>query len=517
MCKKIFLLAFLALNVAWNMPSFGASAPASKKFIVVIDPGHGGHDPGAIGSTTREKVINLSIALEVGRLIEKNCSDVKVIYTRKKDEFVPLDERANIANKNKADLFISIHTNSLPSGKIARGAETYTLGMAKAEANLEVAKKENNVILVEDNYREKYEGFNPSSSESYIMFEYMQDKYMEQSVEFARLIQNKFVSTANRADRGVHQAGFLVLRCTSMPSVLIELGYISTPDEEQYLTSDEGISNMSKSIYEAFLNYRHNNDGRIKTATISSNDDAIVGSVPTVTATASEPAVAPAAAPAAPAVVAAPVNPNAPGAPAPAAPAVVEEPAPAAPAAPAVVAAPETPVAPAPAAPAAPAPAKSAAPVAEPAPTPAPAPAAPATPEPAAPAPAKPAAPAPAKPATPAPAATPTPAAKPAAAPAAKPAAPAVKPAASGSKPVFKVQLGAVSAPISNADAKFGLTGVSYYKEGGMYKYTYGETSNFDEIQKLRTEANAKVPGAFIIAFHNGKKIPVAEAKALLK
>ncbi len=491
MCKKIFLLAFLALNVAWNMPSFGASAPASKKFIVVIDPGHGGHDPGAIGSTTREKVINLSIALEVGRLIEKNCSDVKVIYTRKKDEFVPLDERANIANKNKADLFISIHTNSLPSGKIARGAETYTLGMAKAEANLEVAKKENNVILVEDNYREKYD--------------------MEQSVEFARLIQNKFVSTANRADRGVHQAGFLVLRCTSMPSVLIELGYISTPDEEQYLTSDEGISNMSKSIYEAFLNYRHNNDGRIKTATISSNDDAIVGSVPTVTATASEPAVAPAAAPAAPAVVAAPVNPNAPGAPAPAAPAVVEEPAPAAPA---VV---EAPVAPAPAAPAAPAPAKPAAPVAEPAPTPAPAPAAPATPEPAAPAPAKPAAPAPAKPATPAPAATPTPAAKPAAAPAVKPAAPAVKPAASGSKPVFKVQLGAVSAPISNADGKFGLTGVSYYKEGGMYKYTYGETSNFDEIQKLRTEANAKVPGAFIIAFHNGKKIPVAEAKALLK
>ncbi len=507
MCKKIFLLAFLALNVAWNMPSFGASAPASKKFIVVIDPGHGGHDPGAIGSTTREKVINLSIALEVGRLIEKNCSDVKVIYTRKKDEFVPLDERANIANKNKADLFISIHTNSLPSGKIARGAETYTLGMAKAEANLEVAKKENNVILVEDNYREKYEGFNPSSSESYIMFEYMQDKYMEQSVEFARLIQNKFVSTANRADRGVHQAGFLVLRCTSMPSVLIELGYISTPDEEQYLTSDEGISNMSKSIYEAFLNYRHNNDGRIKTATISSNDDAIVGSVPTVTATASEPAVAPAAAPAAPVVVAAPVNPNAPGAPAPAAPAVVEEPAPAAPA---VVEAPAAPAAPAPAAPAAPAPAKPAAPVAEPAPTPAPAPAAPATPEPAAPAPAKPAAPAPAKPAPAAPAATPTPAAKPAAAPAAKP-------AASGSKPVFKVQLGAVSAPISNADGKFGLTGVSYYKEGGMYKYTYGETSNFDEIQKLRTEANAKVPGAFIIAFHNGKKIPVAEAKALLK
>lgn len=506
------------MNVAWNMPSFGASAPASKKFIVVIDPGHGGHDPGAIGSTTREKVINLSIALEVGRLIEKNCSDVKVIYTRKKDEFVPLDERANIANKNKADLFISIHTNSLPSGKIARGAETYTLGMAKAEANLEVAKKENNVILVEDNYREKYEGFNPSSSESYIMFEYMQDKYMEQSVEFARLIQNKFVSTANRADRGVHQAGFLVLRCTSMPSVLIELGYISTPDEEQYLTSDEGISNMSKSIYEAFLNYRHNNDGRIKTATISSNDDAIVGSVPTVTATASEPSVTPAAAPAAPAVVAAPVNPNAPGAPAPAAPAapvVVEEPAPAAPA---VVAAPEPSVAPAPAAPAAPAPAKPAAPavVEEPAP------AAPATPAPAAPAPAKPAAPAPAKPATPAaPAATPTPAAKPAAAaPAAtpaKPAAPAAKPAATGSKPVFKVQLGAVSAPISNADTKFGLTGVSYYKEGGMYKYTYGETSNFDEIQKLRTEANAKVPGAFIIAFHNGKKIPVAEAKALLK
>lgn len=481
MCKKIFLLAFLALNVVWNVPTFGAQAPASKKFVVVIDAGHGGHDPGAIGSTTREKVINLSMALEVGRLIEKNCSDVKVIYTRKKDEFIPLDERANIANKNKADLFISIHTNSLPSGKIARGAETYTLGMAKAEANLEVAKKENNVILVEDNYREKYEGFNPSSSESYIMFEYMQDKYMEQSVEFARLIQNKFVSTANRADRGVHQAGFLVLRCTSMPSVLIELGYISTPDEEQYLTSDEGITNMSKSIYEAFLNYRHNNDGRIKTATISNNDDAVLSAAPAAAkpaATETAPAAAPAPAPA-PTAVAAPAAPAAPA---------TATPAPAAPAAPA---------------PAAPAPAK---------------PAAPAT---ATPAPTKPAAAAPAEKPAATPAAKPaTPAAKPAT-PAAKPAAkttPAAKPAAAATsgKPVFKVQLGAVSAPLKDADAKFGLTGVKFYKEGAVYKYTYGETSDFDEIQTLRNEANAKVQGAFIIAFHNGKKIPVAEAKALL-
>lgn len=235
----------------------------SKDFVVVIDAGHGGKDPGAVGKKAREKDINLNVALKVGKLIEKNCAQTRVIYTRQKDVFVSLDRRARIANEAKADLFISIHTNALPKGKIARGTETYTLGMARADENLEVAKRENAVILVEDNYEEHYAGFNPNSAESYIMFEFMQDKYMEQSVSLARLIQGQFKSHARRIDKGVHQAGFLVLRATSMPSVLIELGYISTPDEERYLSSEAGCQALSQSIYNAFIKYKESETGGI--------------------------------------------------------------------------------------------------------------------------------------------------------------------------------------------------------------------------------------------------------------
>lgn len=231
-------------------------AAAPKTFTLVIDAGHGGKDPGAIGKMSREKNINLAVALAFGRLVEANCPDVNVVYTRKTDIFVPLDRRAEIANKAKADLFISIHTNALPKGVVARGAETYTLGMARADANLEVAKRENSAILIENDYERRYQGFNPRSAESYIIFEFMQDKYMEQSVKLARLIQQEFRSTAGRTDKGVHQAGFLVLRATSMPSALIELGYISTPDEERFLNSDAGVRKMSRSIYNAFLKYK---------------------------------------------------------------------------------------------------------------------------------------------------------------------------------------------------------------------------------------------------------------------
>ena len=251
---KNFVRQLLCICLWLVLPICGMAE--GKEFVVVIDAGHGGKDPGAVGKKAYEKNINLNVALELGRLIKTNCADTRVIYTRSTDVFVSLDGRAKIANDAKADLFISIHTNALPKGRIARGTETYTLGMARANDNLEVAKRENSVILVEDNYLERYAGFNPNSAESYIMFEFMQDKYMEQSVSLAKMIQGQFKTHARRVDKGVHQAGFLVLRATSMPSVLIELGFISTPDEETYMNSKKGVGELSRSIYNAFIAYK---------------------------------------------------------------------------------------------------------------------------------------------------------------------------------------------------------------------------------------------------------------------
>ena len=228
---------------------------ANKGFTLVIDAGHGGHDAGALGTFSKEKNINLNVALAFGRLVESNCPGVKVIYTRKTDVFIPLHQRADIANRNKADLFISIHTNALPKGAKATGLETYTLGMHRASDNFDVAKRENSVILIEKDYKQHYEGFDPSSSESYIMFEFLQDKNMAQSVELAKMVQKRTCAAAARPNKGVKQAGFLVLRETSMPSCLIELGFISTPSEEQFLNSDEGIANMGSGIYQAFCDY----------------------------------------------------------------------------------------------------------------------------------------------------------------------------------------------------------------------------------------------------------------------
>ena len=234
-----------------------------KDFVVVIDAGHGGHDPGAIGKISKEKNINLNVALKVGNLIKNNCDDVKVIYTRSKDVFIPLDRRAEIANNAKADLFISIHTNALANNRTAKGASTWTLGLAKSDANLEGAKRENSVILYESDYQTRYAGFNPNSAESYIIFEFMQDKYMEQSVHLASLMQKQFRHTCKRLDRGVHQAGFLVLKASAMPSILIELGFISTPEEERYLNSETGATTMAKGIYHAFLNYKREHEIRL--------------------------------------------------------------------------------------------------------------------------------------------------------------------------------------------------------------------------------------------------------------
>ena len=254
MCKKITLL--LALMCMLVVTAFAAN----KRFTLVIDPGHGGHDAGARGAISMEKNINLTVALRFGKYVEQNMPEVRVIYTRKQDVFIPLQERANIANRANADLFISVHTNALPAGKVARGFETYTLGMHRAKDNLDVAMRENSVISMEKGFEQTYEGFDPKSSESYIIFEFIQGKNMERSVELARMIQRSVCDSGCRPDKGVHQAGFLVLRETSMPSCLIELGFITTPDEERLLNDNAKVDDIAKGIYEAFAKYKNKYD-----------------------------------------------------------------------------------------------------------------------------------------------------------------------------------------------------------------------------------------------------------------
>ncbi len=229
-----------------------------RVFTIVVDAGHGGRDPGARGSGINEKDINLAVALKFGKLITDNCRDVKVVYTRDTDRFIELDERANIANRHKADLFVSIHANAI-KGKAIKGTETYTLGLARSDENLEVAMRENSAILLEDNYLQKYEGFDPASSESYIIFEFMQNRHMEQSISLASEIQKAFVAS-RRTDRGVRQAGFLVLRKTSMPSVLVELGYMTHAEEVRYMNSANGQKQLAESLYKAFARYKREYD-----------------------------------------------------------------------------------------------------------------------------------------------------------------------------------------------------------------------------------------------------------------
>ena len=229
---------------------------ADKKFTLVIDPGHGGNDHGAPGAFSKEKTINLNVALAFGRYVEQNCPDVRVIYTRKTDVFVPLHKRADIANRNKADVFISIHTNAVASRSPVRGMETYTMGMRRSGEKLSAAMRENDVILIEDNYQQHYSGFDPRSPESYIMFEVLNDKNMLESVELAKGIQKNVCRTANRPNKGVKQDAFLVLRETSMPACLIELGYITTPSEEAYLNSPSNQEAMGRGIYQAFVEYK---------------------------------------------------------------------------------------------------------------------------------------------------------------------------------------------------------------------------------------------------------------------
>ena len=411
---------------------FGAMSVFSegqkKRFTLVIDAGHGGTDPGAVGRISKEKDINLKVALEFGRLVEENCSDVKVIYTRKTDVFLSLDRRATIANRNNADLFVSIHTNALPKGRIAYGTETYTLGMARAAANLEVAKRENSVICLEENYQQTYEGFDPNRAESYIIFEFMQDRYMKQSVDLASCIQKQY-TRRGRKNKGVHQAGFLVLRKTSMPAVLTELGFISTPEEERYLSSKKGVRELGRSIYDGFMEYR-----RLQSfptivppspSSIVEEKEVPVQQAPLRLSVAEEkkpePKVVQTAAPAEVSVQKTVV---------PVAPAVVEE--------------------------------------------------------------------------KQQPSQLDTVVQKEKSAPVA---------VSQSNRPVFKVQLFALDRCLPETDKSFkGLKGVAYYKEGAMYKYTYGSTESIAEARKLQRTIAEKFPKTFVVAFINGKRVELQTA-----
>ena len=228
---------------------------SSYAFTVVIDAGHGGHDPGALGSIAQEKTLNLSVSKQVAQLIQERYPDVKVLLTRSTDVFLTLQERADFVNKHNADLFICIHTNSADNKSVC-GAETFTLGLNKLESNLDVAMRENSVMMLEDDYQTKYQGFDPNSVESYIMFEFLQDQYIDKSIQFASLVQQQFSGTLHRADRGVRQAAFWVLHKSACPSVLIEMGFISNKAEEKYLVSSKGQQEISKAIFDAFVSYK---------------------------------------------------------------------------------------------------------------------------------------------------------------------------------------------------------------------------------------------------------------------
>jgi len=256
MNKRIFQIILILFGIILHYSCRCAiDNPGSKVQVVVIDAGHGGEDPGACGKSAREKDIVLPIALKVGKYIQENFPDVTVIYTRDKDVFIPLHERANIANEAKADLFISIHANYATSVKVA-GTESYALGTHRSEQNLEAVMKENSVITLEEDYTINYEGFDPNSSESYIIFSMMQNIHLDQSLTFASFVQNQFREKAMRADRGVKQDIFLVLWRTTMPSVLIETGFITNSSEEKYLMSDNGQTYLASAIYRAFKDYK---------------------------------------------------------------------------------------------------------------------------------------------------------------------------------------------------------------------------------------------------------------------
>ncbi len=389
MPKHFVDIAWKAIIIVFLFVVFAPlSVMANKKFTLVIDAGHGGRDIGAPGTYSNEKDINLRVALAFGRYVEQSCTDVCVIYTRKTDVFIPLYERAAIANKVKADLFVSIHTNAVKGSNTAQGFETYTLGDGRSHAtktNLDVAKRENSVILLEKDYQQHYAGFDPNSPESNIMFEFMQDRNLTQSIDFAKMLQKHVCKIANRPNKGVHQQNLAVLRLTSMPACLIELGFITTPTEERLLNDAIQTDLMTRGIFNAFAEYKNKYDkgivvpfktGLTPTENVSESrtDEKSLEQKPT---------------------------------------GVVKEKA---------------------------------------------------------------------------------------------------EETIDLLRPVFKIQILVTSRPLQNGDAAFkGITDCELYEEEGLMKYTYGASNNYDDIYRMRNEIAAKFPGAFIIAFKNGKKMDVKQ------
>ncbi|MCD4680452.1 MAG: N-acetylmuramoyl-L-alanine amidase [Bacteroidales bacterium] len=239
---------------------------------IIIDAGHGGHDPGTLGKFSKEKDIALTIALKFGNYVEENFPDVTVIYTRKTDKFIELYKRAEIANKNNADLFISIHCNGVKSSS-PFGTETFVMGLHKSAANLEVARKENASILMEDNYSEQYDGYDPNSPEAYIIFSMYQNAFLDQSLNIASKIQAQFRERVGRKDRGVKQDGFLVLYKTTMPGVLVETGFLSNLEEEKFLMSDLGQTYIASAIYRAFRDYKNEYESQKTASTLHISTD----------------------------------------------------------------------------------------------------------------------------------------------------------------------------------------------------------------------------------------------------
>ena len=272
----ILLLYFI---LPFNIYAMQPGSVSNGKWVIVIDPGHGGKDPGALGSYSKEKNINLAIALKTGEYIEQNLKNVKVIYTRKDDSTVDLIERPAIANRNNANLFISIHSNATRVSKNIMGAETYIMGLTSNQENLEIAMRENEVMLLEDDYSTKYQGFDPKSPESYIIFSLIQNVYQKQSLDLAWKIQTQFTEKVDRKDRGVKQAGFWVLYNTSMPSVLVETGFITNPAEERYLNSKTGQEYLASAIYRACRDYINEIDTR-SSISVSQSDSGNYSTTP---------------------------------------------------------------------------------------------------------------------------------------------------------------------------------------------------------------------------------------------
>lgn len=253
--KRILNFFLILLLSAFSQVSKAHSGAPYRLKTIVIDAGHGGHDTGCLGASSKEKDVALAISLKLGKYIEENFPDVKVVYTRRTDVFVELVERAQIANNAKADLFISIHCNA-NDNKSAYGTETWTMGLHVSDANLNVAKRENSVILLEENYEKNYDGFDPKSTEAYIIFSLYQNNNIDKSLSLASKLQNEFTTKLDRFNRGVKQAGFMVLYKTNMPAVLIETGFLTNKEEEKFLASKDGQDSMASAIYKAFKTYK---------------------------------------------------------------------------------------------------------------------------------------------------------------------------------------------------------------------------------------------------------------------